>query len=217
MKLLHEYRGYLQADDYSGWNPLLKTGRVIHVACTAHARRKFFDVARQEKNNPGAAAEALQYIKALYAIEERIRDAEPDERRRRRQAEAIPILDRYKDWLDARAAEVLPKSPLGKAIRYTRSNWAALTRYTTDGMLSIDSNLVERSIRTVAIARKAYLFFGAESGAKAAAIFYSLIETCCLNGIEPYAYLKDVLERIRSHSTARIAELLPFNWKPQAA
>jgi hypothetical protein len=85
------------------------------------------------------------------------------------------------------------------------------------GNQSIDSNLVERSIRTVAIARKAYLFFGAESGAKAAAIFYSLIETCRLNGVEPYAYLKDVLERIRSHSTARMAELLPFNWKPQTA
>jgi hypothetical protein len=183
----------------------------------AHSRRKFFDVARQERHHPGAAAEALAYIKALYAIEEQIRDLDPDERRRRRQAEAMPILQQYRAWLDARAAEVLPKSPLGKAIHYARSNWAALTRYTADGILSIDSNLVERSIRTVAIARKAYLFFGAESGAKAAAIFYSLIETCRLNGVEPYAYLKDVLERIRSHSTARMAELLPFNWKPQTA
>jgi transposase len=215
LKLLQKYSGYLQADDYSGWNPLLKAGRILHVACNAHARRRFFAIACKEKDHPGAATEALAYIKSLYAIEKRIRDADPPTRARIRQEEAVPILEQYKIWLDALAPQVLPKSPLGKAIHYTLSNWAALTRYTSDGMLSIDSNLVERGIRTVAIARKAYLFFGAESGARAAAIFYSLIETCRLNDIEPYAYLKDVLERIGSHSTARLAELLPFNWKPQ--
>jgi len=214
MALLGDYSGYLQADDYSGWAALFRGGRIQHAACMAHARRKFFEIAHKERHHPGLAAQALEFYRRIYEVEKTIKDASPDERLAARGARTLPILEEFKAWLDGHLPTLLPKGPLAKAFKYALSNWEALTRFTTNGMLAADSNLVERSIRTVAVARKNHLFFGAETGGTAAATLFSLIESCKLNDIEPYAYLRDVLERIPNHRQDRLHELLPFNWIP---
>ncbi|WP_062613110.1 IS66 family transposase [Caballeronia calidae] len=220
MALLSHYEGYLQADDYSGWAALFRGGKIQHVACHAHARRMFYKIYRQlRKESPqtareSVAAQALAWIRKLYDIERKLHDADPSERRRVRQQESAPLLHDYQLWLQARAGEVLPKSGLGRAIAYTLSNWAALTCYLDDGNLAMDSNLIERAIRRVAIARKNHLFFGSEAGGKAAAVFYSILATCRANDVNPYEYLVDVLGRINDHPVNRIEELAPYNWKP---
>lgn len=212
---LAQYRGYLQADDFAGYHGLYRSGRVIHVACWAHCRRRFFDIAKTQKP-PGLAAEALAFIAQLYEIEGRVKERPPDERLAVRQAETLPLLGRFKSWLEGHFPSLLPKGPLAQAFHYALSNWPALTRFTENGILAPDSNLVERTLRPVAVGRKAWLFAGSPRGGEAAAVAFSLIETAKLNGIEPFAYLKDVLTRIRSHRVDRLAELLPFNWKPAA-
>ena len=220
MALLGNYEGYLQADDYSGWAALFRGGKVQHVACHVHARRMFYKIYRQlRKESPhtvheSVAAQALSWIRKLYDIERKLRDADPPERRRVRQLESVPVLRDYQLWLQAKANEVLPKSALGRAIAYTLSNWEALTRYVDDGNLAMDSNLIEQAIRRVAIARKNHLFFGSEAGGKAAAVFYSILATCRANDINPYDYLSDVLGRINEHPINRIEQLAPYNWKP---
>ena len=220
MALLRNYEGYLQADDYSGWAALFRGGKIRHVACHVHARRMFYKIYRQlRKESPqtageSVAAQALAWIRKLYDIERRLRDVDPSERRRVRQLESVPVLHDYQLWLQAMANEVLPKSALGRAIAYSLSNWEALTRYVEDGNLVMDSNLIERAIRRVAIARKNHLFFGSEAGGRAAAMFYSMLATCRANDVNPYDYLADVLGRINEHPVNRIEELAPYNWKP---
>lgn len=223
MALLQNYEGYLQADDYSGWAGLFRGGKIRHVACHVHARRMFYKIYRQlRKESPqtagqSVAAQALAWIRTLYDIERKLRDADPPQRRRVRQQESVPVLRDYRLWLQAKASEVLPKSALGRAIAYTLSNWEALTRYVEDGNLAMDSNLIERAIRRVAIARKNHLFFGSEAGGKAAAVFYSVLATCRANEVNPYDYLTDVLGRINEHPINRIEELAPYNWRPPGA
>jgi hypothetical protein len=220
MALLRNYEGYLQADDYSGWAALFRGGKIQHVACHVHARRMFYKIYRQlRKESPqtageSVAAQALAWIRKLYDIERRLRDVDPSERRRVRQLESVPVLHDYQLWLQAMANEVLPKSAPGRAIAYSLSNWEALTRYVEDGNLVMDSNLIERAIRRVAIARKNHLFFGSEAGGRAAAMFYSMLATCRANDVNPYDYLADVLGRINEHPVNRIEELAPYNWKP---
>lgn len=126
------------------------------------------------------------------------------------------MLEAFHRWLSAHAPTLLPKSPLGKAFAYTLSNWTALTVFVEDGMLAADNNLAERAMRPVAISRKNWLFAGSERGGQAAAVALSLIETARLNGLEPYAYLKDVLTRINAQRMDRLDELLPMNWKSAA-
>ena len=215
-RFLAGYTGYLQADDYAGYHATFRTGGVIHVACWAHARRGFFDIAKTQKE-PGLAAEALAFIGRIYEIERRAKERPPDERLAMRQAETVPLLSQFKLWLEGHYRMLLPKGPLGQAVHYALSNWQALTRFTENGILAPDSNLVERTIRPIAIGRKAWLFTASARGGRAAAAAFSLIETCKLNGVEPFAYLKDVLGRINSHRLDRLHELLPFNWKPLAA
>jgi len=213
LKFLQHYRGYLQADAYTGFDQLYRAGHIIEVGCFAHARRKFFEVAHTQKT-PGLAHQALRFIASLYEIESAIRDKPPDEKLARRQDKAVPILSEFKNWLTAHFPKLLPKGPLAQAFHYALSNWQALTRYTEDGVLEPDNNRLERALRPVVVGRKNYLFAGSARGGHAAAISYSLIETAKLNGIEPFAYLKDLLGRINSHPINRVAELLPFNWKP---
>lgn len=215
-RFLSSYRGYLQADDYAGYHSTFRAGRVVHVACWAHCRRRFYDIAKTQ-TTPGLAHEALRFISTLYHIESRARGKPPDERLALRQAETVPLLESFKTWLDVHAGSLLPQSPLGQAFGYVRSNWQALNRFTEDGILAPDTNLVERTLRPVAVGRKAWLFAASVRGGEAAAMAFSLIETCKLNGIEPFAYLKDVLGRINSHRMDRLHELLPFNWKPLGA
>jgi transposase len=213
---LSEYRGYLQADAYSGFDALYRGGQIIEVGCFAHARRKFFEVAQAHKP-PGLAHEALAFIARLYELEARIKDATPEEKRAVRQAESLPILGDFRAWLESHYRTLLPKSPLAQAFHYALANWQALIRYTENGVLMPDNNALERALRPVAVGRKNYLFAGSPRGGEAAAIAYSLIGTAKLSAVEPFAYLKDVLARLPSHPVNRLAELLPFNWTPASA
>jgi transposase len=216
---LKGYKGFLQADAYTGYDALFSTGTVVEVGCWAHARRKFFEA---QKADPENALYALGVIRQLYAVErEATEQAEKQElsraefeelRLRLRQERSVPLLESFGMWLDKQAAAVLPKSPLAEAVGYARNQWAALQVYTTAGFLEIDNNPAERALRAVAIGRKNYLFFGSDIGGETAAVLYTFTQTCQALSVEPWRYLRDVLERLPSHPTERLAELLPEEW-----
>jgi len=207
---LKDFSGFLQADGYAGFEGLYESGHVVEVACWAHARRKFFDV--HQANGSAIAREALDRIGALYAIEAEIRGRPPDDRLRMRRARAGPLLAELKTWLEVTRPKLSGKSDLAAAMRYALSRWDALTRYCDDGRLEIDNNAAERSIRPLALGRKNYLFAGSDAGGQRAAAIYSLIETAKLNGLDPQAYLRDVLAGIADHPVSRVDELLPWNF-----
>jgi transposase len=209
---LKRYGGILQADAYSGYSKLFDSGRVVHAACMAHARRYYWEVYETQKRAPGSVAEqALQRIAKLYEIEADIRGRPPDERRRERLERAAPLLKDLHTWLSDMLVRVSAKSDLAQAIGYTLTHWKALTRYCDDGRIEIDNNAAERALRGVSLGRKNYLFFGSDAGGERAAAIYSLVETAKLNGLDPEAYLRDVFERIAEHPINRIEELLPWN------
>jgi transposase len=209
---LASFNGVLQADAYGGWGKLYETGRVVEAACWAHARRGFWDLHERLGRTPGTIAEqALRRIATLYAIEADIRGQPPDERRRQRQARAGPMLDELQAWLGGMVGRVSAKSELATAIGYLLTRWQALTRYRDDGRIEIDNNAAERALRGVSLGRKNYLSMGSDAGGERAAAIYSLVETAKLNGLDPQAYLRDVLERIADHPINRIDELLPWN------
>jgi transposase len=206
---LRSFSGVLQADGYAGFDQLYRPGRITEAACWAHVRRKFFDI--HAANASPIAAEALERIGALYALEAHIRGRDAQERARIRQARAGPLLDQLHAWLLATLAKLSKKSELAGAIRYALSRWSALTCYRDDGRIEIDNNAAERALRAVALGRKNYLFAGADSGGERAAAIYSLIGTAKLNDLDPQAYLRFVLERIAEHPINHIDELLPWN------
>ncbi len=218
-KFLAGYAGFLQGDAYAGYDALFTKGTVVEVGCWAHARRKFFDA---QKTDPEGALYALGVIRQLYAVErkateqsdkEELSRAEFEELRLQlRQEQAVPLLKSFGEWLEKQAASALPKSPLGEAVGYARNQWAALQVYTTAGFLEIDNNAAERALRAVAIGRKNYLFFGSDVGGDTAAVLYTFTQTCQGLGIEPWRYLRDVLERLPNHPPERRAELLPEEW-----
>ena len=216
-RMLAAYRGYLQADAYGGFDALYKDARILEVGCWAHARRKFFEIAEAApKDTRTAAHDALDWIARLYLIERPIADQPPDKKCIIRQEQAAPVLDEFKTWLEGTLGSILPRSPTAGAIGYALNQWAALNRYLESGILDIDNNACERAMRPVALGRKNFLFVGSDRGGRAAAVAYSLIQTCKLHGVEPYAYLADVLRRLPAHPINRVAELLPFRWKPAA-
>jgi transposase len=206
---LRDFTGTLQADAYAGFNQLYENGRIQEAACWAHVRRKFYEV--MEAHKSPIAAEAVERIAALYAIESEIRGRAPDERRKVRQARSRPLLDAMHSWLEASLAKLSKKSDTSAAIRYALALWDALVRFCDDGRIEIDNNAAERALRCVAIGRKNYLFAGSDSGGERAATFYSLIGTAKLNRIDPEASLRELLTRIADHPVNRIAELLPWN------
>ena len=208
---LKPFRGTLQADGYAGFNGLYdrKDHPLTEAACWAHARRKFFDV-HQATDSP-LALSALDQIGALYGIEEQIRGQSAERRKQARQARAGPLLDAFHAWCHATLQQLSKKTELAGAIRYALSRWQALCRYRDDGAIEIDNNAAERALRAVALGRKNYLFAGSDAGGERAAAIYSLVGTAKLNGLDPEAYLRHVIERISDHKITDIDQLLPWN------
>jgi len=215
-KFLIGYRGYLQAGAYAGYDAFFKDPArgLIEVGCWAHARRYFHKALESDQARMGPA---LLLIAQLYRVEKQARPLTPESRLRVRQVQVRPILDKLRDYLEQIQAEVLPKSPEGRAARYALKNWTALTRYCDDGDLEIDNNATERAIRGVAVGRNNWIFFGSDQGGRTAAVLRSFVASCQRSGIDPFTWLKDVLARIAAHPITRIAELLPHNWAPARA
>jgi transposase len=218
---LEGFSGYLHADAFAGYAALYrpegnKLARITHVACMAHARRKFFEVFETTKSP--IAEQALRQIQALYAIEAGISGKPIDQRLAVRQQQSKPLLDAFRAWATAQRRRLSGKTPLGKAIQYSLSRWDALTRYTDDGRLSIDNNLAERLLRGIAVSRKNFLFLGSDRGGERAATIYTIVETAKLNGLDPEAYLATVLDRLaHGHLNTRLEQLLPWNIQPELA
>jgi transposase len=211
---LEGYRGYLHLDGYSGYDALFEGEACprIEVGCFAHARRYFV---RALDAGDDRALEPVAFVQELYRVESEAQQEAlaPAGRAARRQERARPILDELAAWLATMQERVAPKSPLGRAIGYTRGRWPALLRYLEDGRLEIDNNRVERLVRLVAVGRKNYLFAGSDAGAERAAVLYTLIATCTLHELDPWAYLKDVLEKLAAGWLQReIDALLPDRW-----
>jgi transposase len=207
---LKDFRGFLQADAYGGYDGifLASGGGIIEVACWAHARRKFYDA---RSSAPREANQVLEWIRQLYDIEDRAREFTPDERQALRQREATPILDRIEQELDRLKDRVLPKSALGRAATYARNQWSALRRYTSDGRLTIDNNVSERTLRLQALGRKNWEFLGSESAGERAAVLFTILASAKRHHLEPWAYLRDVLLRL-SVGEADLESLLPDRW-----
>lgn len=208
---LGEWKGALMVDDYSGYKALFGEN-ITELACWAHVRRKFFD-AHKASASPHAQ-DALQRIAELYAIEAKLRDLDADQRQRERKAHLAPRLDAFKHWLDALHPKILGNSGLRNAISHTLKRWPALVRVLDDGHFPIDNNPIENAIRPIAVGRKNWLFTGSESAGHRAAAIMSLIATAKANGLEPHAWLTDVLTRLPTTKDRDIESLLPLNPKP---
>jgi hypothetical protein len=209
------FAGILQVDGYGAYEDLAERGDVALAFCWSHVRRQFYDI--QAKSPAPIASEALVRIAPLYAVEADIRGRSADERREARQRRTRPLVDALRIWLEAKLAAVSGKSTIAEAIRYALSRWDGLCRFLDDGRIEIDSNVVERAIRPIALGRKNHLFAGSDGGGEHWAAIASLIETCKMNRVDPQAYLRDVLTKIVArHPMDRIDELLPFAYVPAA-
>lgn len=202
---LARFRGYLQADAYTGYDGLYASGRIVEVGCFAHARRRFVDALTTDPQ----AATVVAVLQQLYQVERAGVDLDPEARRALRQAQSVPLLARLETIRRALAQTVLPKSPLGDALRYLANQWTALQRIVEDGRLAIDDNRAENQLRVIAVGRKNWLFAGSFEGARRAALLYSLVQSCRLIGVRPFDYLKDVLLRVATRPHRRLAELTP--------
>jgi hypothetical protein len=190
-------------------DPRTAAARIIEVACNAHARRKFYEARGSDALR---SHQALAYYRQLYELERQAKDFNDEQRLQMRQELSLPILEQFHQWLLAQRPEVLPKSPMGEAIAYALNNWDALRRYTEAGFLTIDNNVSEREMKRIAVGRKNWLTVGSPRGGHTAAVLFSFTSTCQRLGIEPWRYLRDVLERLPSQPPERLAELLPDEW-----
>ena len=211
-ELLKEFKGYLQSDGYEVYNSFDKREGITHLHCMAHARRKFDEALTNDK---ARAEYVLLEMQKLYGVEKKIREEglNAPEAKAVRQEESLPVLTNLKSWLLENYQQVLPQSPIGKAISYSLQRWEKLCVYAGDGRLQIDNNLVENAIRPLAIGRKNYLFAGSHEGARRAAMLYSFMASCKKHDINPQHWLKDILENIADWPQKRIQELLPHHWK----
>ncbi len=207
-KMLEKYSGYLQTDGYGAYSHFGNQKNITLLACMAHARRKF---EHAKDNDPGRAKEALLLFQKVYDIERTAREENLnfDQIKELRQKKAVPVLNEMETWFKEHIYQVLPKSAIGEAIAYTLKLWPRLVRYAEDGRFKIDNNLIENSIRPVALGRKNYLFAGSHHGAQQAAIAYSLLATCKINNVEPFAWLKNVLNIIPDYPANQLHNLLP--------
>jgi len=197
LQYLSEYEGYLQTDGYGGYREVGSLPCISHVACWAHARRKF-DEAAKPSRKAGSAEEALGRIGKIYRIERDLRaqQLEPEVFLEKRKDRVTPILNDFKKWLDKKALQVPPSTLMGKAVNYVLKEWNKLLRYLDSPYLTPDTNLVENAIRPFVIGRKNWLFSGSPRGAHASATIFSLIETAKANGLEPYRYLKYIFTKL---------------------
>lgn len=220
--VLGDYRGIVMSDGYSAWRTL---EGATHLGCMAHSRRRFVDALKARKKGGGPPEQALRFFEQLYRVERQARNEIPDDGetrdhciRRFRQQHSVTILQALKAWLDDFAPKVLPDSKLGDAVSYTLNQWGYLTRYTEDGSMPIDNNLLERDIRIFATGRKSWLFSDTVDGARASAVVYSLMLTCRACGVEPLAWLRHVLTELpQRNEDVAIDDLLPFNFLKAAA
>jgi transposase len=215
---LAKFQGYLHADAFSGYDalylprPCAGTAAIVEVACNAHARRKFYEA---RTSDVAGSHQALGYYRQLYELERAATVNQFDDAQRwhMRRDLSVPILEEFHQWLQRAHAAVLPKSPMAEAIGYALNNWTALCRYTEAGFLSIDNNVAEREMKRIAIGRKNWLFVGSAKGGRTAAVLYSFTSTCQRLGVEPWAYLQDVLTRLPQTPAAGLADLLPDRWQ----
>ena len=213
---LARFKGIVHVDGYPGFEQLCAGGDIQLAACWAHARRKFYEV-HEATGSPGAA-EALKRIAELYAIEATIRGHAAEARQATRRIKSMPLIAAMKTWLEAELTRIPPRGSLADAIRYALSRWPALCRFLDDGRVELDNNTVERAIRPIALGRKNHLFAGSDGGASRWATVASLLATAKLNDVEPFSYLRDVLERLSDgHPMSRLDDLLPWNWTQQRA
>jgi hypothetical protein len=212
-EMLEGYAGILQTDGFSVYESLFANHpHILLVFCMAHARRKFHECLKYDKKK---ASYVLERMQVLYALEQQMRDEELDweERTLLRQEKAVPVLEELGKWLDREIMVVTPTSPLGKAVAYSKARWAGLSAYAMHGQIEIDNNLVENSIRPLAITRKNFLFCGSHQAAEMAAGMLSFMSTCKRNGVNEFEWMKDVFERIQSHKQKDLYQLLPNNWE----
>ncbi len=208
---LRDFRGTLQTDGYVAYDQFEKNLEIILLSCMAHIRRYF----EKALSNDPRAEYAMMKIQELYAIERKSREAgfSFEQRKVLRQEESFPVMQELKAWLKNRLAEILPKSAFGTAVTYALNMWPRMERYLEDGRYAIDNNLIENTIRPVALGRKNYLFAGSHEAAQRAAMMYSFLGTCKINDVNPQLWLNDVIGRIPDHKANRLEELLPNNWK----
>lgn len=215
-QFLANYQGYLHADAFSGYDglylpdPRTAAARIIEVACNAHARRKFYEARGSDALR---SHQALAYYRQLYELERQAKDFSDVQRLQMRQDLSVPILGQFHQWLEAQRPEVLPKSPMAEALGYALNNWAALVRYTEAGFLAIDNNVAEREMKRIAIGRKNWLTVGSPRGGQTAAVLFSFTSTCQRLGVEPWAYLQDVLARLPAMPAGQLGEFLPDRWQ----
>lgn len=211
-EFLQNFTGSLQTDGYVAYENMETKGKITLMACMAHARRYF---EKALTNNTKKAEYVLKLMQRLYEIERKARERNicHETRKRYRDLYAKPVFAELEQWLIDNKDIALPKSPLGKAINYTRNLWSRLKVYLQDGRYEIDNNLIENAVRPLALGRKNYLFAGSHEAAQKAAMMYSFFATCKINGVNPLNWLTDVLERIQEHKANRLHELLPQNWK----
>jgi transposase len=221
-RVFKDFEGYLQADAYSAYDGLFADGTIIEVGCWMHARRKFYEA---KTSDPVRSHLMLAWVAGLYEVEGDAKEGRKKHpewgdaawhafRHELRSKRSRPILDAIHAWLMGERPKALPKSPIGEAIGYALNHWAALTRPLEAGFLEIDNGASERALKPVALGRKNWLFAGSDEGGKTAATLMSLCTTCKGLGVDPFAYLRDVLERVSTHPNSRIEELLPDRWKP---
>jgi hypothetical protein len=215
---LAAYGGILQADAYAGFNDLYAPGRkpgpITEAACWAHGRRKLFKLA--EVARAPLAVEAVRRIDTIFAAERAINGQSTAERLAVRRARIAPLVTDLEAWMRGQRGRLSRHADLAKAMDYMLKRWEAFTRFLDDGRICLTNNAAERELRGIALGRKAWLFAGSDRGGERAAAMYSLIATAKLNGVDPRAWLADVLARIADHPASRLHELLPWNWKRAA-